>query len=134
MKRKILLVFGVMMLVLLSGCSTLNGNVTVENKDLRAGDSTDIHLNLKYSNIIDSDKTEDLKIKILTGDHLQVLKDGRQIEEDILRNVSGDSNITYTLRADNWINSEQKVETVQFVVSSTDKTIKLTSDFILIKR
>lgn len=134
MKRSALVALCVVALLFLSGCTTLSGEITVGNKDLETGDSTDIQLNIQYAKYLSQDKVEDLKIKILTGEDLQVLKDGQVIEEDVIRNVTKDVNVTYTLRADSYINTQQKVETVQFVVSSSDKTVKLTSDFILIRR
>ena len=91
-------------------------------------------LNIQYSRFLSKDKSDDIKIRFLTGEDLTVIKEGKTISEDVIRDVTDDINKTYTLKADSWIDSSQKVDTVQAIISSTDKSVKLTSDFILITR
>lgn len=121
--------------ILISGCASIgDSKIIVEERELSNYETTNMQLVLNYTKIIGEPPKQNFYIQFITGDHLEVRKDGSTITKDVLYDVTGPTVAEYTIYASG-VRSNQEVETIEAAIISNDEKISetITSEFIIIR-
>ncbi|HLG23874.1 MAG TPA: hypothetical protein VI564_02990 [Candidatus Nanoarchaeia archaeon] len=120
--KKLLFITLILLSLSLYGCSSsISGSIDVTNsRPLESGEALNMYLNLEYKPpALFGGPAQKVTLDFSTGEGLEILKDGKVIQSDVVDSLTGATKLDYQVRA-KVIKSQQVIDNVKVSVRADD--------------